>query len=168
MDEAGLAPLAPALARIEHVHDARSLARLLGATVRADVDPLGLGVIESASVLGLSVEHSIHGENNYTAFLVQGGLALGDRNQYLSREARTVEQRARYRKYIARMLTLAGFDRVDQRAESVLALETAIAESQATSQASAVDRNADNQWSRADFAREAPGMRYFLLVHATG
>ena len=66
------------------------------------------------------------------------------------------------------MLTLAGFDRADQRAESVLALETAIAETHATSQASAVDRNADNQWSRADFAREAPGMDWGAFFEAAG
>ena len=99
---------------------------------------------------------------------VQGGLALGDRDQYLSEEPRAVEQRSRYQQYIARMLTLAGFDHADQRAESVLALETAIAETQATSQASAVDRNADNQWSRADFAREAPGMDWGAFFEAAG
>jgi len=168
IERRGIAPLTPMLSRIDRVGDKLALTRLLGSTMRVDVDPLNFGVYTSSSVLGLSVEHSIHGENDYTAFLVQGGLALGDRNQYLSREARTVEQRARYRKYIARMLTLAGFDRVDQRAESVLALETAIAESQATSQASAVDRNADNQWSRADFAREAPGMDWGAFFGAAG
>ena len=53
------------------------------------------------------------------------------------------------------MLALAGFDRAEQRAEAVMALETAIARSQATREASANDRNADNLWTRADFAREA-------------
>jgi predicted metalloendopeptidase len=114
------------------------------------------------------VEHSIHGEKTYGTFLVQGGLGLGDRDQYLSQDSSAVTQRGRYQQYIARMLTLAGFDHADQRATSVLALETAIAETQATLKASAVDRNADNQWSRADFAREAPGMDWGAFFEAAG
>ena len=168
IERRGITPLAPMLARIDRAGDRLALTRLLGSTMRADVDPLNLGVYTSSSVLGLSVEHSIHGEKRYTPFLVQGGLALGDRDQYLSKESRAAEQRARYRKYIARMLMLAGFDHADQRADSVLALEMAIATTQATSQASAVDRNADNQWSRADFAREAPGMDWGAFFDAAG
>jgi len=168
IEDRGVAPLAPMLARIDHVGDTLALAQLLGSILHADVDPLNIGIYSSSSVLGLSVEHSIHGERTYGAFLVQGGLALGDRDQYLSGESHAVEQRSRYQRYIARMLMLAGFDRVDQRAESVLALETAIAETHATSQASAVDRNADNQWSRADFAREAPGMDWGAFFEAAG
>jgi putative endopeptidase len=168
IENRGTTPLAPMLARIDRVGHKLALTRLLGSTMRADADPLNLGVYTSSSVLGLSVEHSIHGEKSYTAFLVQGGLGLGDRDQYLSTEPHGLEQRARYRKYIARMLTLAGFDHADQRADSVLALETAIAQTQATSQASAVDRNADNQWSRADFAREAPGMDWDAFFEAAG
>jgi predicted metalloendopeptidase len=66
------------------------------------------------------------------------------------------------------MLRLAGFDDADHRAKSVLALETAIAETHATSEASGLDRNADNQWSRADFAREAPGMDWDAFFDAAG
>jgi len=164
----GIAAIAPLLARIESVADTRALARLLGSTMRADVDPLNMGIYTSASLLGLSVEHSIHGEQSYTAFLLQGGLGLGDRDQYLSTEPGAVERRSRYQKYIAHTLTLAGFDRAEQRAESVLALEVGIAETQATRQATAVDRNADNQWSRADFTREAPGMDWGALFEAAG
>jgi putative endopeptidase len=168
IEKKGLAPLAPALSRIDRVADKLALTRLLGSTMHADVDPLGLGIYTSSSVLGLSVERSIHGEKSYTAFLLQGGLALGDRDQYLSTEPRAVEQRSRYQQYIARLLTLGGFDHADRRAESMLALETAIAETQATNQATAVDRNADNEWSRADFAREAPGMDWGAFFAAAG
>jgi predicted metalloendopeptidase len=168
IENRGTNPLVPMLATIDRVGDRLALTRLLGSTMRADVDPLNLGVYTSSSVLGLSVQHSIHGEQHYTAFFVQGGLALGDRDQYLGKASRVVAQRAHYRKYIARMLTLAGFDQADRRADSVLALETAIAETHATNEASAVDRNADNQWSRADFPREAPGMDWGAFFEAAG
>ncbi|HET7373871.1 MAG TPA: M13 family metallopeptidase [Gemmatimonadaceae bacterium] len=168
IDEKGLAALAPSLSRIDRVGDKLALTRLLGSTMHADVDPLNLGVYASSSVLGLSVEHSIHGEKTYTPFLLQGGLGLGDRDRYLSKESRAAEQRTRYQKYIAQLLTLAGFDRAAQRADSVLALETAIAASQAASAATSVDRNADNQWSHADFARNAPGMDWRTFFEAAG
>jgi putative endopeptidase len=163
-----LTPLSPMLSRIDRVGDRLALARFLGSTMHADVDPLNFGIYMSSSVLGLSVEHSIHAEKTYSAFLVQGGLGLGDRDQYLSKESRAVELRNRYQKYIARLLTLAGFDHPGERAESVVTLETAIAETHATSQASAADRNADNEWSRADFAREAPGMEWSVFFEAAG
>ena len=168
IDQVGLGSLVNMLSQIDHVGDTRALSRLLGGGMRADVDPLNFGIYTSSSVLGLAVEHSIHGEKHYSAFLTQGGLALGDRDQYLSNESRPIEQRRRYRQYIARMLMLAGFDDAERRADSVLALETAIAASHATRQASAVDRNADNQWSRADFAREAPGMDWDAFFEAAG
>ena len=164
----GVTALAPVFARIERVTDKLALTRLLGSTMRADVDPLNLGVYASSSVLGLAVEHSIHGERTYTPFLVQGGLGLGDRDQYVSTEPDVVRRRGQYRQYIARVLRLAGFDHADKRAEHVLALETAIAASQATRQASAVDRNADHQWTRSEFSREAPGMDWSAFLDAAG
>jgi predicted metalloendopeptidase len=168
MEARGISALAPTFARIDRVTDKAALARLLGSSMRADVDPLNFGVYASSSVLGLAVEHSIHGERTYTPFLLQGGLGLGDRDQYLSTDGDAVRRRARYQRYVMRMLGLAGFDHSDKRAEHVLALETALAEAHATSQASAVDRNADHRWTRADFAREAPGMDWSAFLDAAG
>jgi predicted metalloendopeptidase len=163
VEKSGLAALAPMLSRIGGVGDKLALTRLLGSTIRADVDPLDFGIYTSSSVLGLSVEHSIHGEKTYSAFLVQGGLALGKPESY-----RDPVELGRLHQYVARTLTLAGFDRANQRAESVMALERAIAETWATSQASAVDRNADVEWSRADFARKAPGIDWSAFFDAMG
>lgn len=168
IERRGTAPLAPLLARIDGVRDKPALARLLGSSAAADVDPLNVGIYNSASVLGLAVEHSIHGETTYTAFLLQGGLGLGDREQYLRRDSSAAGARLRYRAYIGRLLTLAGFDRGDQRAQAVLGLEAALAESQVTAEASAVDRNADHQWTRADFAARAPGMDWNAFFDAAG
>jgi predicted metalloendopeptidase len=165
IESKGLAPLKPMIDQIAKLSDKADLARLLGHGMRADVDPLGFGVYQSASVLGLAVQQSIHGEKNNTAFLVQGGLGLPDREDYLSADP---AKRDRYRHYIARMLTLAGLDRADQRASAVLALETAIAQSQGTAEASANDRNADNVWTRSNFAQRAPGMDWTVFFDGAG
>ena len=49
-----------------------------------------------------------------------------------------------------------------------MALETALAEAQATREASANDHNADNLWTRGDFARRAPGMDWSAFFAAAG
>jgi putative endopeptidase len=164
----GLAPLKPLLDNIDRVQDKAALTRLLGSGMRADVDPLNFGVYNSSHLLGLSVERSIHGEKNYVPFLLQGGLGLPEREQYVSGEPRMQVLRASYQEYIAHMLALAGLDRPGQRAETVMTLETAIAQSHATAEASANDHNADNLWTRADFAREAPGMDWSDFFAAAG
>ncbi|HEU5217038.1 MAG TPA: M13 family metallopeptidase, partial [Gemmatimonadales bacterium] len=86
----------------------------------------------------------------------------------LGSEPKMQALRARYQAYIGRQLTLAGFDHADQRARAVLALETAIAQSQATREASAEDRNSENRWNRADFDRKAPGLDWSLFFAAAG
>lgn len=162
----GLAPLKPMLDAIDRIQDKAALTRLLASEMRADVDPLNFGVYNSANLLGLSVERSTHGEKNNVAFLLQGGLGLPDREEYLGNEPRMQTLRARYQEYIGHMLSLGGFDRADQRAAAVMALETAIARSHATADASANDHNADNLWTRADCAREAPGMDWSAFFDA--
>ncbi|MGA8810190.1 MAG: M13 family metallopeptidase, partial [Thermoanaerobaculia bacterium] len=118
--------------------------------------------------LGLSVEQSIHGEKNNVAFLLQGGLGLPDRDDYLSTDTAKVALRERYRVYIGRVFTLAGFDRADERAKAVLALERAIAQTQSARETSANDRNADSVWTRSDFAQRAPGMDWTVFLDAAG
>ena len=168
IEAGGLAPLRPLLDRVDRVSDKAELTRLLGRGMRADVDPLGFGVYESAGVLGLSVEQSIHGEKTNVAFLVQGGLGLPDREDYLGAEPAKEALRARYRGYIGRMLALAGSGDAEKRAISVMALETAIAQSHATRDASSNDHNADNVWTRSEFANRAPGMDWNAFFDAAG
>ena len=163
-----LVPLQPALDSIDRVQDRTALTRLLGTSVRADVDPLNWGVYRSSSILGLSVEQGLGGEGVYLPFLVQGGLGLPDRESYLSADSGAETLRRRYRAYIGRLLALSGRDDADQRAAAVLALETALARSQATPEASADDRNAENLWTRAEFARQAPGMDWPVFLSAAG
>jgi putative endopeptidase len=164
----GITALKPLFARIDRVGDKAALARLLGQGLRADVDPLNKGIYSSAHVLGLAVQASTHGEKTNVAFVLQGGLGLPDREHYLSTEPRMQALRTQYEAAIGRMLALAGFDREQQRAQAVMALETALAQSHATAEASADDRNADHLWTRADFARRAPGMDWSAFFAAAG
>lgn len=165
----GIAPIKPLLNQIDRVRDKAALTRLLGSGMRADVDPLNVGSYSSAQLLGLAVQTSIHGEKTHVAFLVQGGLGLPDREHYVSDAPGMQALRIQYPQYIGHMLTMAGIDSaesVSKRAEAVMALETAIAQSHATRETSSEDHNADNVWTRADFARQAPGMDWSAFFAA--
>ena len=164
----GTTPLKPMLNEIDRVQDKTALTRLLGRGLRADVDPLNVGVYNSSHLLGLAVEEGNNGEKTYVAFLLQGGLGLPDRDHYLSTAPGMQALRTSYRKYIGHLLALTGSDHADQRAEAVMALETAIAQSHATREVSANDHNADHLWTRADFARLAPGMDWSAFFAAAG
>jgi putative endopeptidase len=164
----GLQSLQPLLKRIDGIHDRAALTRFLGSELRADVDPLNLGVYDSAHLLGLAIDTGAHGEKTYVAFLLQGGLGLAERKLYLDSSTDAQNTRAQYEKRIARLLELGGYDHAAPRATAVLALETAIAQSHSTAEASAEDRNADNLWTRADFAQRAPGMDWTTFFAAAG
>ena len=168
IDVRGIAPLKPAFDSIDRVGDKAALTRMLGSGMRADVDPLNYGIYQSSHLLGLSVQKGIHGEKRQVAFLLQGGLGLPNRENYVSTNPEMEALRVKYHAYIEHQLALAGFDHADRRAEAVMALETAIALSQGTREQSAVDRNGDHKWTRADFARQAPGMDWTTFFDAAG
>lgn len=168
IEVAGIAPLEPLLKRIDGIHDKAALTRLLGAMLRADVDPLNLGIYDSAHLVGLAVEPGLHGEKTNLAFLLQGGLGLPDREYYVSDEPRMQALRWKFQAYIGRVLTLAGFADGAHRAADVMALESAIAKGHATHQESADEKNVDNVWTRQDFSRLAPGMDWSAFFAAAG
>ncbi len=174
IDARGLAPLKPLLASIDRIRDKVGLTRYLGSALRADVDPMNLGVYDSSHILGLAVQAGNHGEKDYVAYLLQGGLGLPDRENYLGADPRMAAQRDAYQAVIGRTLAVLGGNvanpasNIGRRAAAVMSLETAIARSHATPEASANEHNTDTLWTRADFAREAPGMDWRVFFAAAG
>jgi predicted metalloendopeptidase len=114
----------------------------------------------------LAVEGGANGEKTNVVFLLQGGLTLPGRDQYIGQDSVMRTLRQAYQQYIGHMLRQAGFTQPERRAAAVLALETALAETQATSEASANDKNADHHWTREDFDRRAPGMDWTAFFEA--
>ncbi len=167
----GIAPLKPALDRIRRVRNKKALAQLLGSELRADVDPLNLGIYNSSHVLGLAVTPGLHGEKTNIALLLQGGLGMPDRDDYVNPAPQKQELRTKYQTYIGRVLSLAGFSDVavaTKRAEAVMAFETALAQRHATSEVSSDDHNVDHLWARADFSQKASGMDWSAFFAAAG
>jgi len=170
IERQGRARLEPQLKSIAQLRDKLGLTRWLAREMRADADPVNAGTYNSSHVLGLALQSGLHGETVYVAYLVQGGLGLGDREAYLSNDPKSQVLREKYRAGVAHVLHALGIPsaQADRRAAAVLALETALAGFHATREASANERNADTLWSRSDFAREAPGLNWQLFFSAAG
>ncbi|WP_426208304.1 M13 family metallopeptidase [Massilia sp. TWP1-3-3] len=171
MDEAGIeakgvVPLKPVLARIDAIKDRAALTRALGASLRADVDPLNSTNFQTENLFGLWVTQGLSDPDHNTPYLLQGGLGMPDRAYYLTDSARMAELRTKYQQHIAAMFKLAGYGDTDARAARVMALETRIAQSHATREDSADVLMANNTWSAQDFAAKAPGMDWRAFFKA--
>jgi putative endopeptidase len=173
MDEAaieakGLAPLRPHLEAIAAIHDKRELAHALGETLRADVDALNNGVYHTANLFGLWVAPGFNDSEHYTAYLMQGGLQLPDREYYLSDSEQMRKIRTQYQTHVSAMLKLAGFSDTDARAIRILELEHAIAQTHRSLADSEDIHKADNTWTQADFSAKAPGLDWGEYFRAAG
>jgi predicted metalloendopeptidase len=158
----GLAPIAGDLAAIAAIGDRRALSAWLGRSMRLDDG----SNTATDGLLGVWIHQGFHDGHHYAAHLVQGGLGLADRDDYLDpgRGAR----RELYRAHVAAVLKLAGFDQADARADRVLALEIAIARTHASRADTDDVFKTDNAWRRADFAEKAPGLVWAAWFKAAG
>ena len=173
MDEAGIeakgaAPLKPVLAKIDAIKDKAALVRALGASMRADVDPLNATDFATENLFGLWVAQGLNDPARNTPYLLQGGLGMPDRAYYLTDSPRMAELRTKYQQHIAAMLKLAGYADAEARAAKVFALESAIAQSHAPREDSANVQKANNSWTVKDFAAKAPGMDWTAFFKAAG
>ena len=84
IESAGTAPLRPVLARIDAIASRRDLSAALGASMRADVDPLNATNFWTENLFGVFVAQGLQEPDRNMAYLLQGGLGLPDRDYYLS------------------------------------------------------------------------------------
>jgi len=157
IDARGAAPLQPALARIGAIASRRDLSAALGASMRADVDPLNATSFGTENLFGVFVAQGLQEPNRNFAYLLQGGLGLPDRDYYLSQTPEMTRVRDGYRAYIGQMLTLMGVPDASARAGRIFDLETKIAQAHVDA-VSAQDPHAVQTWGRPEFATRAPGI----------
>ena len=173
MDEAaieakGWTPIKPLLKKIDQLHDQAGLARALGESLRADVDPLNATNFFTENLFGLWVAQDLNDTSRNVAYLLQGGLGMPDRAYYLTDSPRMQGLRTSYQAHIAAMLKLAGYSQPEERAARVFALEQQIAASHATREDSADVAKGNNAWRAQDFASKAPGLDWKAFFQAAG
>ncbi len=173
MDEAGIeakgvAPLKPAFAKIAAIGDRTALARYLGENLRADIDILNATDLFTDNIFGLWVSPSFQDPSRYSPFLFQGGLGMPDREYYVSDKDAMKKARTAYLAHIGKMLKLAGVANAEAKAPRIMALETKIAQTNASRSDSDDIQKGNNPWARADFAAKAPGLDWNAYFTAAG
>src|SRR5271169_331058 len=168
IESRGLEPLRPALEDIAAISEDKALARAFGVTLRADVDVFNNTNLHTANLFGLWVAQDLDDPGRYSPFLLQGGLGMPDRDDYLDESPRMAEIRARYQAHIASVLKLAGIPDVEAKAARILALERRIAEAHVSRVDSEDVLKGNNHWSRQDFASRAPGLDWQVFFSAAG
>jgi putative endopeptidase len=164
----GLAPLRPHLKAIADISNRHELARVLGESLRSDVDALNNTNFHTTNLFGLWVAPGFNNSERYAAYLLQGGLQLPERDYYLDSSERMRDIRTKYQAHISAMLKLVGFTDTDDRAEHILALEHAIAQKHLSLTENQDVHKANNTWKHADFAANAPGLDWAEYFRGAG
>jgi len=172
MDEAaieakGLTPLQPKLDAIAAIADKASLTRVIGGSLRADVDPLNATNFQTENLLGVFITQGLTDPDHNTPYLLQGGLGLPDRDYYISNSPQMAELRKQYRSHIEAVLKLAGFGDASSRADRIFALETKIARVHATRTESA-DVKLPEMWKREELTKKASGLDWTVFLDSAG
>ncbi len=168
VDARGLQPVKPLLDSIAAIADRASLARALGRTLRADVDILNSTDLYTPNLFGLWVAQDLSDPTRYSAFLLQGGLGMPDREYYLDPSARMAETRTKYQQHVAAMLRLAGFADAPARAARVVALEHRIAQAHWSRAETEEVAKGNNHMTLAELERKAPGLDWKAYFDAAG
>ena len=126
VENAGAAPLKPALDEIAAMNSIHDLPSLLG--------KIHLGVTGEHMLFGFGSNQDFADSSRVIGFASAGGLGLPDRDYYTKTDAKSVETRQKYLDHVARMFGLLGEPAQTAKADAgtVMAIETALAKSSLT------------------------------------
>jgi putative endopeptidase len=161
----GLTPLADELAAIAAITNKASLSAYLGTTLNTEVDGL---TANADHVFGVWVNQSFTDSKHYVFHLLQGGLGMPDRDDYIDPSPKMAALRAQYQAHIAAILKLAGVADSDIKAARILSLEIRIAQTHAPDSDAADVFKQNNPWKRGDFNVKAPGLDWDAYFTSAG
>ncbi|MGI2022950.1 M13 family metallopeptidase [Shewanella glacialipiscicola] len=166
IDAAGMKPAEADIARFEAISSKQDLSAVLGANLRADVDPLNATDFSTENLFGIFVTQGLATPGEVLPYILQGGLGLPEREYYLSADPKMAEIRTAYRAYIETLLKDAGVNDAAARADRIFALEHKIAAAHASRAESEDFAQSSGVWSRADFDAKAPGIDWTAFLAA--
>ncbi len=118
LNQLGVKPLLPEFAKIDQLKDADDIAGYFAHTQ----------VIGSDAPFGFWVSNDVKNPTSYITYFTQSGLGLPDKQYYFKEDEKSVAIRADYLVHLEKMLALAGIENAAEKAKSIMALETAIAD----------------------------------------
>ena len=156
VEKLGAKPIEKHLAAVKAAKTHEDVAVLTGRTAYALGRPL----------VSAFVSDDAKNPDIYTVYVSQAGLGLADREFYLRDNYKP--QKERYQKYVADMLTLAGWENPEKSAADVVAFETQIADAHWT-RAQSRDRDKTyNPMTIAELEKSAPGFAWRAALKEAG
>jgi putative endopeptidase len=151
-EKAGVQPVEPLLREIESLRNARDVQRMISKLHRMAI----------AAPFQLYGDSDVHEPSNVIAHLYAAGLGMPDRDYYLKPEERFKEAREKYRRYVARLFELAGASVADANAaaDSVLKMETALAQASLDNVALRDPKATDHKMSQAELQKLTPAFEW--------
>ncbi|MGM9830706.1 MAG: M13 family metallopeptidase [Paludibacteraceae bacterium] len=113
-NQEGIAPVMPVLREIEALQSRSELSSALGQSMHYGMFAVYVDADEMNSAMNMLKTY-------------QSGYALGEKEYYFDTDENTTMIRNEYLRHIARMFTLFGYDNAEERAKTVLRLETRLA-----------------------------------------
>ena len=168
IEKRGLDPIKGELGEIGAIKDKTELSRVFGSQLRADVDPLNATNFYTDRLFGVFISADFNNPTKNVPYLLQGGLGLPDRDNYLNTDEHDKDLQNKYRAHIATILKLANIADADAKAQRIYDLETKIAQVHATREESGDVHKANNPWKTSDFATKAPGLDWNSYFKAAG
>src|SRR4051794_20241456 len=155
IEQRGLAPLKPWLARIDAVSNRNQLVKLMMAPGYAG--PIGIGISADQD-----------DPTRYTAAAGQARLGLPTRDFYLLKGAKYDSIRSAYRRYIVDLGKLADLSDPEGRADRIIALETSIAKDQWAPERRRDPVATHNPMTRAQLMNLAPQFNWTETLASMG
>src|ERR1700743_3265406 len=152
IDAAGITPLKPALARIAAIQDKAQLMSTI-----AYLHSQGVGIL-----FGFGSNADLHNASMIVANVSQGGLGLPDRDYYLDDKPKSKETREKYLEHVAKMLVLLGDkeDAAKKEAQSIMDIETKLAEAAMTRVQIRDPKNRDHKMKVSELETLAPNFHF--------
>ncbi|WP_103071366.1 M13 family metallopeptidase [Aquimarina sediminis] len=158
-DKAGVAPLQPTLDKIATIKNIKDLQEVL-ATETAVTAPF----------FGFTSFPDLNNSDINAPYVTTGNLGLPDRDYYLDQDDKSKEIRGQYLDHITRMLQYIGDTEQEARksAETILAIETKLAEPRLDKVQSRDARNFNNPRSVTQLSEMTPSVDWIKLMKDLG
>lgn len=119
-----------------------------------------------SSFFGFSIGDDAKNPEQYITYVGQSGLGLPNRDYYL--DPLYADKKEKYQAYVARMLTLIGWDNPEQHAIDIVAMETRIAAGHWTPVENRDRDRTYNAMTPAELTAMAPGFDWAGFMNAAG
>jgi putative endopeptidase len=157
VEKLGMKPIQPWLEQVRSVKSNSDFEKLMPAAARNGVGAL----------FGGFVGQDDKNPDVYIFQIFQGGTGLPDRDMYLVDNEKYEAIRTAYKEYLGKMLTLAGEQNAEPRAEAIFAMEKKIAEVQWTREDSSDATKTYNKMTLAELDALTPGLKMSPILQKT-